>query len=240
MRKIFTTLFCTFLLTNLCQAQNYQHYTWWSRVALQKKLSDHWTVGGELHWRRQNDFQSSSISPFALELTEGIKGLAIYRIKEVAFSFEPFFLNSHPLNAKESDLKRTDRLEIRPVVFAEWLKPLSKKFIFRSRLGYEYRIFKRTDGLWGDEQGRLRVRFQLRYLLDKKNTVYISEEDLFNVVPNVPANTFSQNQLYFAYIHAFSPHFSTEIGYIWNHRQRATLVEFDEENILQTQFVFRF
>ena len=240
MKKIFTTLFYTFLFTNLCKAQEYEHFTFWSRVALQKKLNDHWTVGGELHWRRQSDFQSKSSSPFALELTEGIKLLAIYKTKEFAFSFEPFYLNSHPLNAKEADLKRLDRLEIRPVVFAEWLKPLSKKIIFRSRLGYEYRIFKRTDGLWGDEQGRLRIRFQIRYLLDKKNIVYISEEPLYNVVPNIPANSFSQNQLYFAYNHAFTSHFSTEIGYIWNHRQRATLVEFDEENILQTLFIFRF
>ena len=240
MKKIFTILLFTILFVNLCKAQHYEHFTFWSRVALQKKLNDHWTVGGELHWRRQSDFQSTSISPFALKMTEGFKILAIYKTKEFALSFEPFYLNSHPLNAKESDLKRLDRLEIRPTLYAEWLKPLSKKFTFRSRLGYEYRIFKRTDGLWGEEQGRARIRFQLRYLLDKKNTVYVSEESLFNVVPNVPANTFSQNQLYFAYVHAFSPHFSSEVGYIWNHRQRATLVEFDEENILQSILIFRF
>ena len=240
MKKIFVILLFTILSVNLCKAQHYEHFTFWSRVALQKKLNDHWTVGGELHWRRQSDFQSTSISPFALKMTEGFKILAIYKTKEFALSFEPFYLNSHPLNAKESDLKRLDRLEIRPTLYAEWLKPLSKKFTFRSRLGYEYRIFKRTDGLWGEEQGRARIRFQLRYLLDKKNTVYVSEESLFNVVPNVPANTFSQNQLYFAYVHAFSPHFSSEVGYIWNHRQRATLVEFDEENILQSILIFRF
>ena len=240
MKKIFIILSFTILFINPCKAQNYEHFTFWSRVALQKKLNDRWTVGGELHWRRQSDFQSSSISPFSLPLAEAIKVLAIYRNKEVALSFEPFFFNNHPLNAKDADLKRPDRLEIRPIFYAEWIKPLSKKFIFRSRLGYEYRIFKRTDGVWGEEMGRGRVRFQLRYLVDKKNTVYVSEEPLYNVSPNIPANGFSQNQLYFAYIRTFSPHFSVDVGYMWNHRQRNTLVEFDEENILQSNFIFRF
>ncbi|MEY4540967.1 MAG: hypothetical protein RLZZ306_2724, partial [Bacteroidota bacterium] len=27
--------------------------------------------------------------------------------------------------------------------------------------------------------------------------------------------------------------------YMWNHRQRPTLIEFDEENIMQTHFIFR-
>ena len=240
MKKRFTTLFCTFLFINFCEAQHYEHFTYWSRVALQKKLNDHWTVGGEFHWRRQSDFTSSNINPFSLPLVEAVKVLAVYRDKEVALSFEPFFFNNHPLNAKEADLKRPNRLEIRPIFYAEWIKPLSKKLIFRSRLGYEYRIFKRPDDVWGDEMGRVRIRFQLRCLVDKKNTVYISEEPLYNVSPNIPANSFSQNQLYFAYVHTFSPHFSTEVGYMWNHRQRTTLVEFDEENVLQSNFIFRF
>ena len=67
MKKIFTILLFNILSVNLCKAQHYEHFTFWSRVALQKKLNDHWTVGGELHWRRQSDFQSTSISPFALE-----------------------------------------------------------------------------------------------------------------------------------------------------------------------------
>ncbi len=116
---------------------------------------------------------------------------------------------------------------------------MAKNWIFRSRVGYEYRIFKRLDDSWGDEQARLRLRLQLRYNWNPNNTIFLSEEPLYDIPPNLPANTFSQNQLYLGYNHSFNSHFSTEIGYSWNHRQRATLVEFDEENILQTHFIFR-
>ncbi len=238
MKKIFTGFVFAILLSNFSLAQTYEHYTSWNRLAVNKKLSEHWEMNAEVHWRRQSDFTQSN-NPLALRLSEGYRISGIYRIKEMAFSFAPVIFHSYPLYAKNSDLSKAVKWEFRPVVYAEWTKPLSKKFTFRSRLGYEYRLFQLADNSLGDEQGRARIRVQLRYNVNKANLVYISEEPLYNVAPNVPANSFSQNQLYFAYNHAFTPHFSTEIGYMWNHRQRATLVEFDEENILQTHFLFR-
>ena len=93
--------------------------------------------------------------------------------------------------------------------------------------------------LFGDEQARIRLRIQWRYNLNKNNILYVSEEPLLNIPPNLPANNFSQNQLTLMLSHAFSPHFTTEIGYMWNHRQRVSLVEFDEENTLHTHFIIR-
>lgn len=224
---------------SICHAQHYEHFTSWNRLSLQKKLSDHWEIAGDIHWRRQSDFTTTSINPLALKLMEGIRITTTYRINSFAFSFAPFLMHSSQLYSKNVDLTKPDRYEFRPTFFTEWTKKLSSTLSLRSRLGYEYRIFKRFDDVWGDEQARLRLRLQLRYGWDKKNTIIVSEEPLCNIPPNLPANSFSQNQLYFGYSHAFSSHFSTEIGYIWNHRQRASLVEFDEENILQTHFIFR-
>lgn len=238
MTKKITILIYCLSIAYINHAQNYQHYTLWSRLQVNKKLTDHWEMNAEVHWRRQSDFTSNSANPLALKLTEAYRVSAIYRAKEMAYSFAPAVFHSYPLYAKNGDLARADRWEIRPVLFAEWTKALSKKWTFRSRLGYEYRLFQLTDGSWGDSQGRARLRFQMRYNVNKNNIVYISEEPLYNVVPNVPANVFSQNQLYFAYNHAFTHHFSTEVGYMWNHRQRNTLTEFDEENVLQTHFIF--
>lgn len=240
MKKIFIGLFCGLLIANACKAQTYQHFTSWNRLAINKKLSEHWEMNAEIHWRRQSDFTSTNDNPLTLRLSEGYRISAIYRKKEMAYSFAPIVFHTYPLYGKNSDLTRPTRWEIRPILFAEWTKVLSKKWTFRSRLGYEYRMFQLADGSWGDVQGRARLRLQMRYNLNKKNIVYISEEPLYNVSPNIPANSFSQNQLYFAYNHAFTPHFSAEVGYMWNHRQRASLVEFDEENILQTHLLFRF
>lgn len=239
MHKLITTLIILTLFLHLCQAQHYQHLTMWNRVLAQKKITDHLELSADIHWRTQNSFDGTVFNPFARELMEGYRITTTYREKEFAFSFAPFLLHSYPLYANNNDLTRPIRLEIRPSFFVEWTKKLTEKWTFRSRLGYEYRIFKRNDGIWGDEQARARLRLQIRYAWNPKNTVFVSEEPLYNIPPNQPANKFSQNQLYFAYSHAFTPHFSLETGYCWNHRQRASLIEFDEENVLQTHFIFR-
>jgi hypothetical protein len=239
MKKIFTVFLLFFLTLRSSFAQHYEHFTSWNRLAINKTFNQHWEMNAELHWRRQNDFTTPSPNPLALKLQEGYRISAVYRVKEMAFSFAPIVFHSYPLYGKTTDFVRPTRWEIRPILFTEWTKILSPKWTFRSRLGYEYRMFQQTDNSWGDVQGRARLRLQMRYNLNPKNIAYVSEEPLVNVVPNVPANVFSQNQLYFAYNHTFSPHFSAEIGYMWNHRQRITLVEFDEENIVQTHFLFR-
>lgn len=239
MKKFLITLIIINLITNVVDAQNYQHFTSWNRLAIQKKFNDHWEMMADVHWRRQSDFASSNINPFALKLMEGYRITTTYRTKKFAFSFTPFLLHTFPLYSKNSDLERPDRLEVRPSFFGEWSEKLSDRWTFRTRLGYEYRIFKSDNEAWGNQQGRVRLRLQMRYSWNENNTVFISNEPLYNIPPNLPTNSFSQNQLYFAYNHDFTPHFTTEIGYAWNHRQRPTLIEFDEENIIQTHFIFR-
>jgi hypothetical protein len=239
MTKFTITGFTFFLGMAWCSGQTYHHVSSWSRLAVQKEFNEHWSIMADIHWRRQNDFTTSTANPFSLRLMEGFRITGIYRINNFAFSFAPFLLRSYPLYGKLDDFNRTGRTELRPALFVEWSKDIAKNWIFRSRIGYEYRFFKRLDDTWGDEQARLRLRLQLRYNWNPNNTIFISEEPLYNLPPNLPANAFSQNQLYLGYNHRFTSHFSTEIGYSWNHRQRAALVEFDEENILQTHFVFR-
>ncbi|MDZ7899576.1 MAG: DUF2490 domain-containing protein [Arcicella sp.] len=223
MKGIFIVFLLVFMTNGSSFAQHYEHFTSWNRLAVNKKLSEHWEMNAEIHWRRQSDFTTPSPNPLALRLTEGYRVSTVYRVKEMAFNFAPIVFHSHPLYANNIDLTRPTRWEIRPILFVEWTKVLSPKWTLRSRLGYEYRLFQQSDGSWGEEQGRTRLRFQMRFNINTNNIVYVSEEPLVNIVPNVPANVFSQNQLYFAYNHTFSPHFSTEIGYMRNHRQRVTL-----------------
>lgn len=228
-----------FLAYHLGFTQNYSHYTWWSRISIQKKLSNHFDVNADFLHRRQNDFTKRNYNLFSSRYVEAYRITTIYRIGDWALSLAPAVFNSFPLYAKFDDLKRPLRLEIRPVAYLEWTKAINPKWTFRSRLGYEYRLFKRNDNSFGDDQARVRLRVQLRYNLNKQNILYISEEPLLNIPPNLPANNFNQNQLLFMFSHAFSSHFTTEVGFMWNHRQRASLVEFDEENVLHTHFIFK-
>lgn len=239
MQKTTATLIIILFTFSACQAQHYVHFTSWNRFAFQKKLSERWEMMADVHIRRQNDFNSANINPLAVKFVDAYRITMTYRVKDFTFSFAPFLFHNSPLYAKSSDLDRPDRLEIRPAVFTEWTKKLTEKWVFRSRLGYEYRIFRRNDNSWGNEQSRIRLRLQLRYSWDKKNTVFFGNEPLYNLPPNLPPNSFNQNQMIFAYNHVFSPHFTFEVGYLWNHIQRASLTEFDEENAIQTHFIFR-
>lgn len=228
-----------FLASFSSYAQNYPHYTLWSRVSIQKKISKYFDVNADFLYRRQNDFSKGNYNLFDSRYVEAYRISTVYRKGNWAVSLAPIVFNTFPLYGKVDDLKRPVRLEIRPVAYLEWTKVLSPKWTFRSRFGYEYRLFKRSDNTFGDEQARIRLRIQWRYNLNKNNIVYVSEEPLLNIPPNLPDNNFSQNQLTLMFSHAFSPHFTTEIGYMWNHRQRASLVEFDEENTLHTHFIIR-
>ena len=239
MNKFITTLIICSSTFSFAQTQHYEHFTSWNRFAIQKKFNDNWEIMADVHIRRQNDFNSSNINPLAVKFVDAYRITTTYRVKDFAFSFAPFLFHNSPLYAKNSDLSRPDKLEIRPGFFTEWTKKLSEKWVFRSRLGYEYRIFRRDDNSWGNEQSRTRLRLQLRYSWDKKNTVFFGDEPLYNLPPNLPPNSFNQNQMIFAYNHVFNPHFTFEVGYLWNHIQRASLTEYDEENAVQTHFIFR-
>lgn len=238
-RTIYVCLLCL-AVSFLSQAQHYEHLTLWTRFSVQKKITSKFDIAAEYIWRRQSDFRSDKSNPMAMPLATGYRLNFIYRAKNWNYSLMNWLVRNNALYAKMSDFNRPDRWEIRPSFFAEWNHPLSKKWSLRLRGGYEYRFFKRDDDTWGDEQGRIRFRIQGRYNFNAKNMLLVHNEILYNFPPNVPANTFSQNQSYLGLQHNFTPHLSSEIGYIYNYRQRASLVEFDEENILQANLYIRF
>ncbi|MDI9861366.1 DUF2490 domain-containing protein [Flectobacillus roseus] len=234
-------ILCTFWVcaSYHAQAQNYNHFTVWTRLALQKNIYKNFEVNVEYHFRRQNDYRENSLNPTALPLLEAYRLGLVHREQHLVVSLFPSFFHSYQLYAKASDFNKKDRWEFRPFLMAEWIHSLSPKWTLRLRGGYEYRLFKNDDNTWNESQGRARLRGQIRYIFSPKNNLFLSEELLQNVPPNVPANSFSQNQLYLGYSHNFSPHFTLETGYMWNHRQRSSLIEFDEEHSIQTHFIVR-
>ncbi|MGX7688644.1 DUF2490 domain-containing protein [Flectobacillus sp. BAB-3569] len=234
-------ILCTFWVcaSYHAQAQNYNHFAVWTRLALQKNIYKNFEVNVEYHFRRQNDYRDTPANPFALPLLEAYRLGIVHRGQNITVSLFNSFFHSYPLYAKTSDFNRKDRWEFRPFLMTEWIHSLSPKWLVRLRGGYEYRLFKNDDNEWNESQGRARLRGQIRYIFNPKNNLFLSEELLQNVPPNVPANSFSQNQLYLGYSHNFSPHFTLETGYMWNHRQRSSLIEFDEEHSIQTHFIVR-
>ena len=228
-----------FLLCNSAFAQNYNHFTNWSRLTIQKSLSDKWDIQAELHYRRQSNFQLSEYNPFAEPLMEGFRIGVHYSIGNMRYSFTPILVHSYPLIGNDDDFERPDRSEFRPALYAEWSSNAHGKWEFRSRLGYEYRLFKRTNGTWGDQQGRPRLRLQARYALSEQTTLLTSVEPLINALPNPAPNTFSQNQTYFGWNHDWSEHLTSEIGYFYIYRQRSSLIEFDHENVLNLVMIVR-
>lgn len=157
----------------------------------------------------------------------------------MTYSFTPFFFHSYPLYATDNDFTRPIRYEIRPTWYAEWASKPKGKWTYRLRLGHEYRLFKLDDDTWGDAQGRTRFRFQARCSTNPTNTIVLSEEALVNTFPGSAPNFISQNQLYGAWVHTWTPHLSSEIGYNYIFRQRATLIEYDHENVLNMVLVVR-
>lgn len=237
----FKIILCTFWVCACCcaQAQNYNHFAIWTRFALQKKIYKNFEVNLEYQYRRQNDYRETAINPTALPLMEAYRLGFVHRGQNLVVSLFPSFFHSYQLYAKTSDFSKKDRWEFRPFLMAEWIHALSPKWLVRLRGGYEYRLFKNDGDAWNESQGRARLRGQLRYILNTQNNLFISEELLENMAPHIPANTFSQNQTYLGYSHNFSPHFTIETGYMWNHRQRSSLIEFDEEHSIQAHFIVR-
>ncbi|MCU0471249.1 MAG: DUF2490 domain-containing protein [Arcicella sp.] len=71
MTKFTITGFTFFLGMAWCSGQTYHHVSSWSRLAVQKEFSEHWSIMADIHWRRQNDFTTSTANPFSLRLMEG-------------------------------------------------------------------------------------------------------------------------------------------------------------------------
>ena len=47
MKKLFTGFVFAVLLSNISLAQTYEHFTSWNRLAVYKKLSEHWEMNAE-------------------------------------------------------------------------------------------------------------------------------------------------------------------------------------------------
>ena len=235
MRHWFTLYTAGFLLAFLAlsaNAQTYQHTAIWLRLAPTYTLDENWSVVGDMFYRRQSHPDHGLINPFDSPLLwAGRAGIA-YRTKQGQYTLYPaVFFYSSPSLGNTSDLKRAVVPEWRPSALAEWTVDLSGKSALRLRAGYEYRIFT-TPGL--TDLGRMRFRAAWRQGIGRSAYGQIWNETLLSAPPNLPAsgNLFDINRSNAAAGFALSNISTLEVGYQFTHRQRRSLIEFDDDHAL--------
>jgi hypothetical protein len=220
-------------------AQHYHHSTLWLRVNPTFNLSKRWAITTDVMYRRQNDPRENELNflsrPYLnLALRAGVS----YRTPHWTITAFPFiWFDSSPSLGKESDFTRPATRELRPSLYAEWSQNLTKKLSFRFRGGYEYRGY-----LLDPPVGRLRFRAMLRYNFSPRVYGYFWQEVMTAAPPNAITNpqAIEINRFNLMVGRNLSKHLALEAGYQFTHRQRRTLIEFDEEHALSITAVMRF
>lgn len=241
MRKIYlihlrNSLLLSLMAVGTAQAQRYSHATLWSRVTLNRRLNANWSVQGEYHWRRQNNFLISRWNPLGNPFLQAGRIIVSYQRKAWTFQLNPNYFHAHPLLGKAADFNNPAGSEWRLATYAEWAK-IRKKFTLRLRGGYEYRFLERNDF---KSTGRARFRIQGRYNVSDRVRWIVSDEPLVNVGPNAAPVFFSQNQAYTGFdFDLIQPWLGAEVGYLYVLRKRLNGVEFDNEHALGVQLKIR-
>ncbi|MCY7349857.1 MAG: DUF2490 domain-containing protein [Cytophagaceae bacterium] len=224
------------LCIGVAQAQRYNHATLWSRVTLNKRLNPNWSVQGEYHWRRQNNFHTSKWNLLENPFLQAGRIILSYQRKDWTFQLNPNFFYAHPLLGKEADFTNPAGREWRLAAYAEWAR-VRTKVTLRLRGGYEYRFLERNAF---EPTGRARFRIQGRYNVSERVRWVLSTEPLVNVGPNPAPVFFSQNQAYTGLdFDLIQPWLGAEIGYLYVLRKRQSGIEFDNEHALGLQLKIR-
>ncbi len=224
------------LLGSAAYGQQYQHYTVWSRIQVQKRFTKRFELTGEYHYRQQNDFHDAVQTPLDRPLTRAFRLIGNYRKGAWSFQLNPSYFLSYQLIGKEEDYTVPTNAEWRFAAYTEWARTW-KRFTFRVRPGYEYRFQERNNYA---PTGRARLRVQGRFALGKRVRWLVADELLLNVGPNAAPLLFNQNQASMSLdFDLYEKWLGLEVGYMNIYRQRRTRVEFDDEHALGVQLKIR-
>lgn len=216
------------VVLNSASAQQYRHFTLWSRLVFNKPLNQRWGIVAEVLYRQQNNYHETKANPLVSPLLRAGRVLVNYRRGNWTFTANPNFFYSYQLLGKEDDYEVPPGSEWRMAGFVENAHPL-KKWTIRNRFGYEYRMLERND--W-QATGRLRYRLQGRYSFSETVTGILSHELLFNVGPNKTAPFYNQNQALAGLNWRVSKHIGAEMGYLYLLRKRRNGFEYDHEHAI--------
>jgi Protein of unknown function (DUF2490) len=217
------------------QKQHYPHFTLWSRVQVAKEPNPHWNLAGTFMWRRQNNYHKNPHNPTASPLTIGGQTLISYRnTKNTLWVHiaQISFMVSNQLLGKADDFNAPLGKEIRYAGGVEFNQEVNEKLTFRQRFMQELRFFKANDF---HPVGRVRGRANIRYQLTPFVSINGVTELLFHDPPLLSgqkAFRFHQFWMGSSLLWGLSERVNLETGYTFIHGRRSTLVEFDEQNVL--------
>jgi hypothetical protein len=229
-------LFLTISSKTLAQAvTTYPHTTFWSRLAFQKTIKK-LELRLELDYRQQNDFQKNN-SPFAKPLLRWIRLQTAYTTGSFTHTIIlPNPIKTYPLYSTSADLSRHASTEWRYTFFEEYSHKYNK-WSTALRTGLEYRSIN-TNNVHLNT-GRIRFRIAQSYIINPKNNLNLAYENLYNTAPNKATNTFSQSQLSLRYNHNFGEKISITTGFNHLNRKRPSLVEYDMENAILCNLLYK-
>lgn len=233
----FIFLFLTGLLSFFSQAQqiHYPHLTLWSRIQVAKEPNLHWNLVGTFLWRRQNNYLENRYNPLVSPLLIGAQGLITHRntTNTVWVHIAQLtYMMSHQLLGKPDDFNAPIGKEFRYAGGIEFNQEVNEKLTFRQRFMQELRFFQANDFRpIGRVRGRANVRYQLTPFVSANG---VTELLFFDppVLSNQKSFRFHQFWLGGSLLWSLSERVNLETGYTFIHSRRNTVVEFDEQNVL--------
>jgi len=233
-------LFLSSLVT--VKAQHYSHFTLWSRVQVVLPLSTHWNMATTFHWRRQNNYHLRAENPLNSPLATA--GQLLFTHRNTAntvwiHAAQLSYYHSNQLLGKETDFNAVPRQEIRYGGGIEFNQELTEKLTLRQRFMQEFRFF--ADNHF-QPVGRVRTRFNVRYQVKPFVSINSVTEILFHnppVLANQKLFRFNQYWIGGSLLWSLNERVNLETGYTFIRTRRITVVEFDDQNIVNLHFSFQ-
>lgn len=217
------------------KAQHYSHFTVWTRAQAVLPLSSHWNVATTLHWRRQNNYHYRIGNPLYSPLATA--GQLLFTHRNTAntvwiHAAQLSYYHSNQLLGKDLDFSALPRKEIRYAGGVELNEEITKKLTLRQRLMQEFRFFE--DNRFRPV-GRIRTRANARYQFMPFVSLNGVTELLFHnppVLAHQKLFRFNQYWLGSSLLWRLNERTSLETGYTFIKTRRVTVIEFDNQNIL--------
>ena len=195
-----------------------------------------------LHYRRQNNYEHSSLNFLAEPLLAGGQTQFTYRNATRTVALIPFqatYFISNTLLGKEEDFSAPQNREWRFAIGTELTQKISPKLIFRERFLQEFRFFRSNQN---QPVGRIRGRWQAIYALKPfVSVVGITELVVHNPpqINGLKPFRFHQFWLGANLTWRLNQKINLETGYTFILAQRLSLVEMDNQNALSLNLFLR-
>ncbi len=194
------------------------------------------------HWRRQNNYLVSSINPLSNPLMYGgqvqmsrwnDKRSLVFHIAQVTCFW------SEQLLGKENDFHVPSNREWRYAFGPEWVQRLTKKWTFRERILQEFRFFRLNQD---QVIGRIRGRVQAIGEINSKVNVIGVAEVIFHDPPQLTGFKdfrYHQTWLGAGLVWKLNKQVNLETSYTFINARRNSIIEFDNQNVLNVLLFLR-